>query len=32
VLADGKIAEADLDMLTLTDDVEEAVAIMETSR
>ena len=28
VLADGKIAQADLDMLTLTDDVDEAVALM----
>ena len=28
VLADGKIAEADLDLLTLTDDVDEAVALM----
>jgi predicted Rossmann-fold nucleotide-binding protein len=32
VLADGKISEADLDMLTLTDDVDEAVAIMVASR
>ncbi|MBO9523576.1 MAG: TIGR00730 family Rossman fold protein [Nocardioidaceae bacterium] len=32
VLADGKISEADLDMLTLTDDVDEAVAIMRASR
>jgi uncharacterized protein (TIGR00730 family) len=28
VLADGKIAQADLDMLFVTDDVEEAVAMM----
>ncbi|MCW2761161.1 MAG: hypothetical protein JWR85_1362 [Marmoricola sp.] len=28
VLADGKISEADLDMLSITDDVDEAVAIM----
>ena len=28
VLADGKVSEADLDMLTLTDDVDEAVAMM----
>ena len=28
VLADGKISEADLDMLVVTDDVEEAVALM----
>lgn len=32
VLADGKISEADLDALTLTDDVDEAVAIMVASR
>src|SRR4051794_7622535 len=32
VLADGKISEADLDMLTLTDDVDEAVSIMVSSR
>jgi uncharacterized protein (TIGR00730 family) len=32
VLADGKISEADLDMLTLTDDVDEAVSIMVASR
>lgn len=32
VLADGKISPGDLDMLTLTDDVEEAVALMETSK
>jgi uncharacterized protein (TIGR00730 family) len=32
VLADGKISEADLDMLTLTDDVDEAVAIMAAGR
>jgi uncharacterized protein (TIGR00730 family) len=31
VLADGKISPADLDMLTLTDDVEEAVAIMASA-
>jgi uncharacterized protein (TIGR00730 family) len=28
VLADGKINQADLDMLTVTDDVEEAVAVL----
>jgi uncharacterized protein (TIGR00730 family) len=28
VLADGKISEADLDMFVVTDDVEEAVAVM----
>ena len=28
VLADGKISQPDLDMLTLTDDVDEAVALM----
>jgi len=28
VLADGKISEADLDMLAVTDDVDEAVALM----
>ncbi len=28
VLADGKLSEADLDMLVVTDDVEEAVAMM----
>jgi uncharacterized protein (TIGR00730 family) len=32
VLSDGKISEADLDMLTLTDDVDEAVAIMAAGR
>jgi uncharacterized protein (TIGR00730 family) len=32
VLADGKIAEADLDRLTLTDDVDEAVALMTAAR
>ncbi len=32
VAADGKISEADLEMLTLTDSVEEAVAIMSASR
>jgi uncharacterized protein (TIGR00730 family) len=32
VLAQDKIAQADLDMLRLTDDVEEAVAIMVASR
>ncbi len=31
VLAEGKIAEADLDMLTLTDDVDEAVRLMVES-
>ena len=28
VLADGKLSEADLDMLVVTDDVEKAVAMM----
>jgi uncharacterized protein (TIGR00730 family) len=28
VLADGKINQADIDMLTVTDDVEEAVAVL----
>jgi len=32
VIADGKVSEADLDMLHLTDDVEEAVSIMVASR
>jgi uncharacterized protein (TIGR00730 family) len=32
VLADGKIAEADLDRLVLTDDVEEAIAMMTAAR
>ncbi len=32
VLADGKISEADLDALVLTDDVDEAVAIMAASQ
>jgi len=32
VLADGKISEADLDALVLTDDVDEAVAIMAAAR
>ncbi len=32
VLADGKISEADLDRLVLTDDVEEAVAAMVAAR
>jgi uncharacterized protein (TIGR00730 family) len=32
VLAQNKISAADLDMLQLTDDVEEAVAIMVASR
>ena len=32
VLAEGKIAEADLDMLTLTDDVDEAVALLRAAR
>lgn len=32
VLADGKISEADLEALVLTDDVDEAVAIMAASR
>ncbi len=32
VLADGKINQADLDMLTVTDDVEEAVAVLTGGR
>jgi len=32
VLADGKVTQADLDMLTLTDDVDEAVALMVAAR
>jgi uncharacterized protein (TIGR00730 family) len=32
VLADGKIAEADLDRLTLTDDIDEAVELMVKAR
>ena len=32
VLADGKIAESDLDMLVLTDDVDEAVRLMVKAR
>ncbi|MCX6397879.1 MAG: TIGR00730 family Rossman fold protein [Propionibacteriales bacterium] len=32
VLVDGKISEADLDALKLTDDVDEAVALMGTAR
>jgi len=32
VLADGKIAEADLDRLTLTDDIDEAVELMVKGR
>jgi uncharacterized protein (TIGR00730 family) len=32
VLADGKIAESDLDMLVLTDDVDEAVRLMIRAR
>jgi len=32
VIADGKVSDADLDMLHLTDDVEEAVSIMVASR
>lgn len=32
VLADGKISEADLDALKLTDDVDEAVALMGAAR
>ncbi len=32
VLADGKIAESDLEMLTLTDDVDEAVRLMVEAR
>jgi uncharacterized protein (TIGR00730 family) len=32
VLADGKISPADLDMLTLTDDVDEAVRLMVRAR
>jgi uncharacterized protein (TIGR00730 family) len=31
-LADGKIGESDLDMLTLTDDVDEAVRLMAEAR
>ena len=31
-LADGKITEGDLDRMVLTDDVDEAVAIMKASR
>jgi uncharacterized protein (TIGR00730 family) len=32
VLADGKISESDLDMFTVTDDIEEAVAVMASAR
>ncbi|MCW2764642.1 MAG: hypothetical protein JWO11_601 [Nocardioides sp.] len=32
LLADGRIAQSDLDMLTLTDDVDEAVALMVRAR
>ena len=32
VLADGKIAEADLERLTLTDDIDEAVELMVRGR
>ena len=32
VLGEGKIAESDLDMLTITDDVEEAVALLRAAR
>ena len=32
VLADGKIAEADLDRLILTDDIDEAVELMVKGR
>ena len=32
VCAEGKIDEGDLDMLTLTDDVDEAVALMVAAR
>lgn len=32
VLADGKISEADLDRLTLTDDIDEAVGLMGAAR
>jgi uncharacterized protein (TIGR00730 family) len=32
VLADGKVNQADLDMLTVTDDVEEAVAVLTGGR
>ena len=31
-LAEGKLSEKDLDVLTVTDDVEEAVAIMVRAR
>jgi predicted Rossmann-fold nucleotide-binding protein len=31
-LADGKISQSDLDMLVLTDDVDEAVAMMVAAR
>jgi predicted Rossmann-fold nucleotide-binding protein len=32
VLAEGKINPADLDMMVVTDDVEEAVALMVAAR
>jgi uncharacterized protein (TIGR00730 family) len=32
MLADARISQSDLDMLTLTDDVDEAVALMEAAR
>jgi hypothetical protein len=32
VLAEGKISANDIDMLTLTDDVEEAVGLMVKAR
>jgi predicted Rossmann-fold nucleotide-binding protein len=31
-MADGKLTETDLDMLQLTDDVDEAVAVMAAAR
>jgi predicted Rossmann-fold nucleotide-binding protein len=32
MLADGRIAESDLEMLTVTDDLDEAVALMVAAR